>query len=120
MMENASDHAATLLYLERRIDDCCDRYEAAWKAGQSPQLEAYLDGFPADALPQLLRELLVIEVNYWGRSEKRQLTKDVFLDEHPQLAALIDGDLEQVFTNDAGAKTKRTELLPPAELGVFG
>jgi hypothetical protein len=119
-MENASEHAPTLLYLERRIDDCCDRYEAAWKAGQSPQIEAYIDGFPADALPQLLRELLVIEVNYWRRAEDQQLTKEIFLAAHPQLAALIDGDLEQVFNEVAGAKTKRTALLPQGELGAFG
>src|SRR5262245_33667675 len=98
-MENTSDHAPTQLGLERRIDECCDRYEAAWKAGQSPQMEVYLDEFSASVRPQLLRELLAIEVNYWGKATGQRLTKEDFLAAHPHLAELVDAALYDVFSN---------------------
>ncbi len=114
-MENASVHASPSLDLHRRIDDCCDRFETAWKAGQSPQLEAYLEELPEAARPQLLRELLAIEINYRAKLERRQLSKDTFLEAHPRLASLVDSDLEKIFANCTDANILRTERLPPAE-----
>ena len=50
--------------LVRRLDGVCDRFEAAWKAGQRPQLEEYLGDVPEQGRSVLLRELIVVDVQY--------------------------------------------------------
>jgi tRNA A-37 threonylcarbamoyl transferase component Bud32 len=50
--------------LEEQIDHTCDRFDALWRAGQRPRVEEFLDGCAAEALPWLLRELLLIELEY--------------------------------------------------------
>jgi hypothetical protein len=49
------------------IDRACDAFEAAWKAGQQPNIKPLLDQAPAPVRPVLLRELLAIEVAYRKR-----------------------------------------------------
>ena len=39
-----SDDDSLPLCAEKRIDEVCDRFEAAWKAGQSPCVTPYLEG----------------------------------------------------------------------------
>lgn len=47
-----------------QLDDACDRYEAAWQAGEQPQVEDFLTGAPAGQRDALLRELLKLETHY--------------------------------------------------------
>src|SRR5438552_11174305 len=47
-----------------RQDSVCDRFEAAWQAGRRPPLEAYLGKLPPSEQPELLRELLALELAY--------------------------------------------------------
>jgi len=44
------------------IDQICDRYEAAWLAGQRPRIEDKLATTPEVDRPGLLRELLGLEL----------------------------------------------------------
>jgi serine/threonine protein kinase len=106
-MENSSENTQALLGIERQIDDCCDRFEAAWKSGRPPQIDAYLDEFPEAVRPKLLRELLAIEVNYWSAAERRRLSKDIFLIQHPHLAPLIDDEVEGQFATRTEGRTIR-------------
>jgi hypothetical protein len=48
--------------LARRVDRLCDRFEAACQKGRRPRLERYLAEVPATAQPELLRELLGLDV----------------------------------------------------------
>jgi WD40 repeat protein len=50
--------------LSHRGDEACDRFEAAWKAGQRPRLEDHLAPVPDAERPALLRELLLLEIDY--------------------------------------------------------
>ena len=50
--------------LARWMDRVCDRFETAWKAGRRPRLERYLGELPITAQSELLRELLVLELEY--------------------------------------------------------
>jgi serine/threonine-protein kinase len=50
--------------LSERVDALCDRFEAAWKAGQPPRLEDYLDDVPEGWLPELLHHLLALDLAY--------------------------------------------------------
>jgi serine/threonine protein kinase len=54
--------------LVQRVDEVCDRFEAAWRAGQRPHLEDYLGDTPEPGRWVLLRELIVVELQYrrWG------------------------------------------------------
>ena len=40
----------------RRIDAACDRFEAAWRGGQAPRIEDFLDLAAEAERPALLRE----------------------------------------------------------------
>ncbi len=46
------------------VEEACNRFEAAWRAGAAPRIEAYLGDTPEPALSALLRELLALEVEY--------------------------------------------------------
>jgi serine/threonine-protein kinase len=78
------DSADAAQTLTRRADQQCDRFEAAWKAGQQPRTEDYLAGAPEADPPALLRELLLLEVAYRCQAGE-QLRADEFLQRFPGL-----------------------------------
>jgi serine/threonine-protein kinase len=50
--------------LLRRSNQQCDRFEAVWKAGQRPRIEDHLAAVPEPERPELLRELILLEIDY--------------------------------------------------------
>jgi tRNA A-37 threonylcarbamoyl transferase component Bud32 len=50
--------------LAERLDQVCDRFEAAWKAGRRPQIEEHLEGVPEDERIPLLQELVLLDAHY--------------------------------------------------------
>jgi WD40 repeat protein/tRNA A-37 threonylcarbamoyl transferase component Bud32 len=50
--------------LGRRIDEACDRFEAAWRAGALPRLEDFIAGWAGDERAALLRELVPLDADY--------------------------------------------------------
>src|SRR5688500_10568405 len=46
------------------LDRVCDRFEAAWKEGQRPEVEDYIDGVPESERSLLLRELIAVDLHY--------------------------------------------------------
>jgi serine/threonine-protein kinase len=52
----------------QRLDQLCDRFEAAWKAGQRPRIEDYLGAAPEPGYTELLRELIRLDVYYRRRA----------------------------------------------------
>ena len=53
-----------------RICESCDRFEWEWLKGERPWIEHYLDDAPSDDRPQLLKDLLRIEL------ERRRVAGD--------------------------------------------
>jgi eukaryotic-like serine/threonine-protein kinase len=53
----------------RRLESVCDRFEDAWRVGDRPSLEEFWE--KGEASPDLLRELLVLDVAYRTRSGER-------------------------------------------------
>ena len=53
--------------LAERVDAACDRFEAAWKAGERPRIEEHLEGAAESERPALLGELLALELAYRRR-----------------------------------------------------
>jgi tetratricopeptide (TPR) repeat protein len=54
-----------------QIDRICDRFEAAWGAGERPRIEDFLDGVAAPYRPSLLRDLLDAELDARRRLGER-------------------------------------------------
>ncbi len=52
--------------MARDVDDACDRFEAAWRAGDRPLIEDYLGATTDSDRPVLLRHLLDLELDYRG------------------------------------------------------
>jgi WD40 repeat protein/serine/threonine protein kinase/tetratricopeptide (TPR) repeat protein len=52
----------------RQIDQTCDRFEAAWKAGRQPRPEEYLGTTERAGRAELLRQLLLLDWDYRRRS----------------------------------------------------
>lgn len=64
--------------LEAEIDACCDRFEAAWKAGDAPSVNAYVQQASAPARPHLRKELAALDRHY-RRENSRPPPSDVRL-----------------------------------------
>jgi serine/threonine protein kinase/ABC-type branched-subunit amino acid transport system substrate-binding protein len=50
--------------LAARVDAACDRFEAAWQAGQRPRVEDYLGDAPEPERSVLLRHLIAVDIEY--------------------------------------------------------
>jgi serine/threonine-protein kinase len=59
-----------------RWDEICDRFEAAWQAGQRPRVEDYLDEVPPTEQPALLPELLKLDIDYRRRAGEPSRAQD--------------------------------------------
>jgi len=71
--DSATPQVAQRTSLLRKIDEICDRFEAAWKAGRPPLIDHCLHDSLPDADPdvrrQLLVELVMIDLEYrWRRA----------------------------------------------------
>jgi serine/threonine-protein kinase len=49
------------------IDAICDRFEATWRQGGKPTIEDYLSDSPEPGHPTLLRELILLDIDYRRR-----------------------------------------------------
>jgi hypothetical protein len=70
------------------IEQACDRFESAWKAGPPPRIEAFMEQVPTPARPELLHELLVVELAYRFRAGERP-TPDEYRPRFPEHGTLI-------------------------------
>lgn len=55
---------------DTRIDQVCDEFESAWRAGREPLIEPYLEALPPSQRGKLLEELLVVDL--WHRRLRGQ------------------------------------------------
>jgi WD40 repeat protein/tetratricopeptide (TPR) repeat protein len=71
-----------------RLDGVCNRFEAAWRQGPPPRVEDFLAGWGGDARAALLRELLLLDVDYRRRRGEQPAAGD-YLARLPDDAPLI-------------------------------
>jgi formylglycine-generating enzyme required for sulfatase activity/tRNA A-37 threonylcarbamoyl transferase component Bud32 len=64
MTSSRSDPSAWPAELALQLEEACHRFEAAWRAGHGPRIEAYLGETPEPGRSVLLRELLAVELGY--------------------------------------------------------
>jgi serine/threonine protein kinase len=72
----------------RRVDELCERFEAAWRAGQRPRMEDYLGDVPEPERSELLRELLSLELAC-RRQKGEPPTPDEYRQRFPEQAELV-------------------------------
>jgi WD40 repeat protein len=71
--------------LGRRIDEVCDRFEAAWRAGAPPRLEDACAGWEGAERPALLRELVPLDADY-RRARGEPVSPDDYRGRFPELS----------------------------------
>src|SRR5262245_13027256 len=60
--------------LARRMDEVCDHYEAAWRAGETPRVDEFLAGWEEPDRTALRQELLQLEDHYRCRTADEAAT----------------------------------------------
>jgi RNA polymerase sigma-70 factor (ECF subfamily) len=111
-MENPPDSCSSSVTpsAAEGIDRLCDRFEAAWQAGQNPRIEDYVQAATGPELIALLRQLLLLELDYRTRRGH-----------HPQAAEYRTRFPDHVPIVDEafrGLPGKRTSNTPPS--ATFG
>jgi serine/threonine protein kinase len=66
------------------LDRLCDEFERAWKAGRPPQIEEFLARAAPSLRPNLLRELVKLEVVYRTRQGQKPSPRE-YRDRFPEL-----------------------------------
>jgi WD40 repeat protein/tRNA A-37 threonylcarbamoyl transferase component Bud32 len=111
-----------------RLDAPCQRFEAAWQAGQRPDLEAYLGEVGEEDRPALLGELLVLELVYRHRAGEAPRAED-YLGRFPAHADLIHKAFTEAISPASPAQPpasgsstpdqgRQAQILPPPPLTV--
>jgi eukaryotic-like serine/threonine-protein kinase len=92
----------------QRLDEACDEFEAAWKAGLRPRIEAYLDRAPESEQDQWLRELLVLEIEL-RRAAGERPKLDEYQGRFPIDIDLITRLFTQVISTSHGTPGQESE-----------
>jgi serine/threonine-protein kinase len=105
-----------------RICEICEQFEWDWIKGISPRIEQYLDDAAADHRPQLLEDLLRIELEWRRSSGDRPATRDYagrFPDETRRIERVL---CESATDEDEGPRrlVGRYELLEEIGRGREG
>src|SRR5712692_1426222 len=100
----------------RRIEHVCNRFETAWKAEPPPRIEDYLDGWTGPERLALLRELVLLDVDYrqgrgmvWRRDEYRERFPDL------DPSWLPDPAMAETLSVPEEAKPPTASFLPAQE-----
>jgi hypothetical protein len=79
----------------RRVDQACDRFEEAWKAGERPRIEDFLAAAPEAERAALFRELLLLELFFRrrnGESPDLEEYQERFPDHAEQVQAAFEAE----------------------------
>ena len=102
-----------------RIDLLCDRFEAAWKSGQRPDIEEYLDGIAQRHRSKLLRELILLDVYYRDRAGE-QPSKEEYEAKYSDTEGVVTNIFHGADTVAFGESEQAPASLEPAtQLGDY-
>src|SRR6266851_8127627 len=80
------------LSVEKRVDEACDRFEAAWRAGHRPRIEDYLAEVASAERPTFFRQLLLLELELrrsGGENPKPETYLKRFLQDHALIQSIF-------------------------------
>lgn len=109
MPTDSSDNA------DDRVDEQCDAFERAWRAGQRPNIADFLSSADRVVRSKLFRELLLVELEYRHTSGE-QPQQIEYLEQFPEFASQIEAiDLQYRHAAFAPPTTSRKEGALPGE-----
>jgi WD40 repeat protein len=116
------DESDLSLSADWRIEAVCSRFEKAWKSGEPPRLEDYLGDAEGAERRALLRELLLLELDYRARNGEKP-TVEEYCARFAEAAELIETLLPSAPTPDeegtASEGTPRSTA-PAADVEIPG
>ncbi len=119
-----SSAGALPLSLEMRLDQACDRFEAAWRAGQRPSLEGYLAGAGEQERPEFFRVLVKLELDL-RRGNGEKPTAEEYNARFPGHLSLIQDAFASTFVEDQSIGEQEDVPTPepadpvPAQVGRY-
>src|SRR6266849_193910 len=109
------------LSLDKRVNQACDRFEAAWKEGQRPRIEEYLADVPEPDRAEFLREILRLKIELRSKGGDKP-TSEEYEQRFPEHVELIRSvfaeppDLDkEVPSSGNGEPSTIDDTPPPAE-----
>jgi serine/threonine protein kinase len=86
------------LSVQQRVDEACDRFEAAWRAGPRPRLEDYLAGATEPERAEFLRKLLELEIELRLEGRERP-AREEYAARFPGHSEMIQAVFEAALSN---------------------
>ena len=105
--------------IEQDVDEACDRFEAAWRAGTRPLIEDFLGGTTDVDRPVLLRHLLGLELDYRGGLNTSD-GPSVYRRRFPGHESLIDSIFAEFVQRPNVVRGGDLETLAPSGWGGSG
>ncbi|MEL6106769.1 MAG: serine/threonine-protein kinase, partial [Planctomycetota bacterium] len=99
MVENAKNIGQSLAR-QRRIDEICDAFEAAFRRGESPDISAFLDGGPPGDRSELLTALVGLDFELRTTSDDSPRLSD-YLADFPNETEAVKLAFEEAVLTDA-------------------
>lgn len=96
------------LPIEQRVDEVCDRFEAAWREGEAPRIEDYLGSCDGLERSVALVELVMLEVDYLGRRGQLPMPEE-YLARFPGDANLFESILRSFLSEESVRSEKPGE-----------
>jgi WD40 repeat protein/tRNA A-37 threonylcarbamoyl transferase component Bud32 len=102
----------------RRVDEACERFEAAWRAGERPQIEAFLAGADASIEAPLFEELLKLDQELRAEAGE-SASADEYRRRFPRHAHRVDSTRHDEPITDHRPAADDLLALEGARLGDF-
>jgi serine/threonine protein kinase len=96
----------------QQLDQACDQFEAAWKAGPPPRLEEHLGALPSELRGPVLTELLRIDLNY-RRQVNQKPTAAEYVQRFPDQTAAVEAAFQPESSGPYQSGPPTISALPP-------
>jgi len=96
-----------------RIADIADRFESAWRKGQRPRIEEFLDAGPDPHRPELLCHLVGIELEIRLQKGERP-RREEYMDRFPHDRDLLDSAFPGTFPDAPASREAEKVKEPPS------
>jgi serine/threonine protein kinase len=118
MSRSIFDPSAWPASLALQVEEICNRFEAACRAGDNPRIEEYLGETPEPARSVLLYELLALELEYRRRSGDAP-TPEAYHARFPDHGGVVRKAFSRARTDDPRATGADAAACPPCPSGPY-
>jgi eukaryotic-like serine/threonine-protein kinase len=111
--DTSANFDALSLFEAELVDQTCERFETAWRSGDWPCIEGYLDAVPESCRATLLNELIKLELEL-RRKVGEVPTPDEYRVRFPDRALIIDEIFRELHEPSEGRSTLPDNILGSA------